>query len=99
MGRTVKLSEYKDKRRDEGSIEIIGENGETFIIEPPELWPDEAQAMASAGDNLGLVRLILGGDTEYDRFVAAGGNAASLAGIIQDNLGATPGKSPASSSS
>lgn len=99
MGRTIKLSEFKEQRRAESAIEIIGEDGESFIIEPPELWPDEAQTLAASGDSIGLCRLVLGGDEAYARFVAAGGTAALLGQIFQESLGTSPGKSQASSSS
>lgn len=99
MTRRIKLSEFKEQRRSEGGIEIEAADGEVFVIDPPELWPDEALALAQANDNLGVARLVIGGDDAYARYVAAGGTAALLGQIFQDFTGATPGKSQASSSS
>lgn len=88
----INLAEFKSAKRAAGAIEITGENGKTWTIDPPELWPDEAQPVAASGDYVGLAKLVLGGDDEYAAFVAAGGTAAMVGMMIADEHGATPGE-------
>lgn len=72
--------------------------GETFLLPAPTVWPDEAFAAASKDDPVTASRIILG-DAEYERFVAAGGNALFLQRLVEKLHGASVGESSASSSS
>jgi hypothetical protein len=88
----INLHEFRDTKRAAGSIQIEGDNGKTWTIDPPELWPDEAQELAANKDNVGLVTMLLGGAEQYAEFKAAGGNAALVAMIIQETHGASAGE-------
>ena len=91
----VNLKELIERKRHEGSIEVETDT-ETFWIDPPELWTDEMLERAVHDDNLGLCKLLLGGDEGYARFVAAGGGQAII-GTILAEAGGFP--LPASSAS
>lgn len=90
----VNLKELIERKRDAGAIEVETELG-SFWIDPPELWTDEMLACATSDDNLGLCKLLLGGDAGYARFVEAGGSQAVI-GIILAEVGGfpLPGSSP-----
>lgn len=92
----VKLSDYKDRKADEGSIEIEGDAGTVFRVPPPELWDDDVMALSQADDNLAVATRLLGGEETYAQFVAEGGSAATLMGIIAEAHGVTVGESAAS---
>lgn len=95
----VVLADFKAKKRDEGAIDIELENGTTVRVDPPELWPDEAQKLGRAGDDEGAAVALLGGQDQYDEFVAGGGTAMLLWSIVKDVHGLNAGESGASSSS
>lgn len=80
----VKVSDYKAKKADEGSIEIEMDDGTVYKVPPVELWSD-AVLMMSESDPVGCARAVMG--AEYDAFVNAGGGAALMLGIVQDTLG------------
>jgi hypothetical protein len=85
----VVLSDFKAKKSEEDAIDIVGDDGETYRIPPPALWPDSAAELAEKKDSVGVGRLLLGED-RYEQFVTAGGGSANLiAAIIQDELGVT----------
>lgn len=90
MAKTIKLNEYRAGKA-QGGIDIETDRG-TFHIDPPHLWPDEFLPLAMANDNVALAKLLIGGDERYADFVASGGTAALLLGIVQDELGATLGE-------
>lgn len=92
MQRRVSIAEFKARKRDEGGLDIEGEDGTLFSIPNPALWPDELMELARAGDNIGAARLVLGGDETYQRFVAAGGSAVLLMAMVKDELGASAGE-------
>lgn len=96
--RVVNLADFKAKRRDEGAIDVVAEDGNTYRIDPPELWPDEASERAEAGDLVAAARAVMGAE-QYEAWVAAGGTASLVMAIIADEHGVTVGESPASSSS
>lgn len=93
--RRVLLTDYKDKKRREGSIEIETDDGQVFTVDPPELWPD---VKFSDLENEAVGRLLLG-DEPFERFIAAGGTATILLGILNEKHDLTVGESEASSSS
>lgn len=95
----VKLSDFKDRKRDEGAIDIEGDDGTVFRIEPPELWPDEVHSIDASKDPVAFARALLGGEERYAAFVAAGGTAGVLAGILDERHGTGTGESSASSRS
>lgn len=90
--KTIVLDEYK-ARKAETSALIVEAGGETFTIPPPPCWPDNFVDLARANDNVGLAKAILGGDEVYARWIAAGGTAALLLGLVQDEMGASMGES------
>lgn len=91
--RRYKLTDFKQKRRDEASIVIELDDGSEVSIPPVEDWPDRLpRALDAAG------RAILGED-EYKRFLAGGGSGRWLDAIITDAQGAKAGESSASTGS
>lgn len=82
------LSDYKDTKRREGAIHIdAGEK--TFVIDPPELWSDEA--LASAENPLKIGPLVMG-EEAFAEFVEAGGSGGILLSMIGDVHGVSPGE-------
>lgn len=65
----VDLGDYAEKIEAEGSLDVRLADGSTIRIRPPELWPDEADALIDARDAEAAFRAILG-DESYDRFMA-----------------------------
>jgi hypothetical protein len=90
-----RLSEFTERKREQGSIEIETDDGSVFRVDPPELWPDD---IASATNNEAAARLIMGGDP-FDAFVAAGGSATLLVSIIAEAHGVSLGELLASAGS
>jgi hypothetical protein len=80
----IVLADYKAEKRDKHAIEIEGENGEVFTIDPPHLWPDEVLELAAKFDHAGAARAILG--DRYDAFLEAGGSGILLSKIVEDEL-------------
>lgn len=95
----VKLSDWKGKKRDEGAIEIEVDDGTIYRIDPPDLWPDDALKASEDRDPVALATALVGGSEKYQAFVAAGGNAAIVAGLLGEVHGVSVGESSASSSS
>ncbi len=85
-----------EEMRSDGRPFRLGD--EEFILPPPTAWPDGALDAATREDVVGASRLILG-DDDYDRFVAAGGNALFLQRLVEKLHGAQLGESAGSSSS
>lgn len=96
----VKLSDFRERKELEGAIDIETDDGQTFRVPPPEVWPDDVQKFVKGEekDIVGLSKAILGND-RYAAFCAAGGSAALLNAIFAEYHGADVGESPASSSS
>lgn len=103
----VNLADYKERKADEGSIDVDLPDGTTFRIPPPELWPDlvtlRIQAeQASPSDapytHEQMARDIVGTE-EFDHFVAQGGTATLFHMLLKEEHGLEPGESSASSSS
>lgn len=88
--RRVLLSDFKAKKEQEGAIEIETDDGEVYVIPPPELWSDDVIA-AVRTDEVAAAKVMLGG--RYEAFVAAGGSAAMIMAIFKDYAGVSPGES------
>lgn len=96
--RKVKLSDFKAKKELEGAIDLEMDDGTVFRIPPPELWPDAVAELNQNNDTIGAARALIGED-RYEEFVAKGGNAMAVLGVIGDEHGITVPESDASSSS
>ena len=93
----VSLSEFKDKRIEEASVVIDldpdddGNERDPIVIPPPEMWPDRIPRGA-----VNTAKAIIG-ESEFERFVEAGGSAKILDAIFRDQTqqiqGVDPGKS------
>jgi len=98
----VVLADYKERKADEGAIDIVLSDGSTFRIPPPELWPDvvvsRVQVERAGGAAYGLDEMARGivGDDEFDRFVADGGTSTLFHSILKDEHNLDPGESSAS---
>lgn len=99
MPKHFTLAAEVEKRR-EDAVEIEAD-GHTFVIDPPDLWPDDMQERmrdaALADDNVGVARCLLGSE-EYDVWVEKGGTANLLLDIYRKAKGEL-GESSASSPS
>lgn len=84
MTTRVKVSDHLAKLRDRG-VDIEMEDGQTFHIDHPQLWPDEIQ---QEKDPVAGATMMLGGPENYAAFVAAGGSSGLLASVIEDEFGA-----------
>lgn len=74
-------------------IVVEAENGETFELNPPELWGDEVFAANGPVEEA----IAIMGEDEYARFCKAGGRATLVQHIIQQHVGpVTVGESKAS---
>lgn len=88
----VKLSDFKERKELEGAIDVETDDGQVFRIPPPEVWPDEVNDITKGDrDAVRMAQVILGAD-QYEKFCAAGGNAAMLHGIFAEVHGASPGE-------
>jgi hypothetical protein len=90
----VKLSDFRERKRAQGTVEIEADDGTVFKVDPPELWPDEVNF---ARNNVAAAKIILG--DQYEAFIAAGGTALLLVGIVGEVHGVTLGESLASAGS
>lgn len=87
----VLLSDFKAKKEEEGAVDIDCGDGKVFRIPPPVLWSDEqlSAARSAQADPIGAYRSIF---PWYDEFVAAGGSAAILDAVIQEQAGVSTGE-------
>lgn len=94
--KTYKLADLiKQAEEQKHKIIIEADDGETFEIDPPELWDDDAFETAGGGP-VAEAKAIMG-DAEYARFRKAGGRATLVSFIIEQHMkGVTPGESGAS---
>lgn len=98
--RTVKLSDFKAKKEQEGAIDLVMNDESVWRIPPPELWPDAVGEMLAKTDTLGAARaLVEAGGKSYAEFVAVGGSAAIVLSVVGDEHGMDIPESGASSSS
>lgn len=95
------LNDFKDKKRNEGTITITtAPGGEAFTIDPPAIWDDEITQLAEDNKNIEVAVKLLGGQERYDKFISVGGSSALLMSIIAESQGVdSPEKSLGSSSS
>lgn len=87
----IKLSDFKERKGREGSVEVETDDGQVFVIPPPELWPDDVAKLYQENDGVGMCRALLGSD-KYDAFVAAGGSSAMIGAIFAEVHGADAGE-------
>ncbi len=83
MGRRIVLEDHKSKLAERG-IDIEA-GGESFHIDPPQLWPDLIDGL----DEFETAKAIMGGEDRYNEFVAAGGSYRLLGSIIEGGFEAT----------
>lgn len=101
----VDLADFKARKATEGAIPIVAD-GRTFYVRPPELMTDGEYVRmqeVKGADIVAQARLMM---DDYDDFVAAGGSAVLLLGIVKEHAeartaeqGVDPGGSVASSGS
>lgn len=87
----VVLADYKAQKMTEAAISVTDENGNTHVIPPPAVWSDDVTRLATSEDPIGAAEALMG-EAAYTEFVAGGGSAAILMGIIEDELGASLGE-------
>lgn len=85
----VNLAEYRERKENQGAIDVEAPSGRVFRIPPAELWPDEVPFLR--GDLPAQAAAIMGAE-EFDAFKAEGGTANILDAIIKDEHGAEAGK-------
>jgi hypothetical protein len=87
-----KLSEVKaEQKAKDDPIVIDLEDGSDPVCVPGVLcWSDEALSLINI-DPVKAAKLVLG-EKEYARYHAAGGEAGSLAYMVEQANGATPGE-------
>lgn len=86
--RRVKLSDFKDRKADEGAIEIVTDDEQIWRVPPPELWSDDVLTLSTTNP-LAAAELLIGGPEKYAAFVLAGGSAMLVMGIVNDEHGET----------
>lgn len=99
----IKLSDYKERKADEGAIDIELDDGSLFRIPPPELWPDEVMERTRTLTKENAheyplaeqARDIVGAE-EWARFTANGGTAVLFHSLLKEDHGADLGESSAS---
>lgn len=93
MAHEVSWTQYQEEKRDKGGIKLAMDDGRTFFIPPPELWPDDVASMSDPAD---IGRRLMG-DDDFKVFCADyGGSGTVIASLVRDTLGKTLGESPAS---
>lgn len=99
----VDLADFKERKADEGSVDVKLSDGTRMRIPPPELWPDvvieRIQAERAGGDAYPLERMArdMVGDEPFDMFVADGGTTTLFHAILADSHQLDVGESSASS--
>lgn len=96
--RRVVLSDYRQRKIDEGAVDVELADGTTLTVPPPHVWPDDVVKKARAGDLEGSGIALLG-EEDYARWCASGGNGSLLASLMGDEFNLDVGESEASSSS
>lgn len=85
MGRSVDLRAWVAERRSAAGVSLTVDEGEPIVVPPLDLWPDNRRL----GDDALLVEL-LGGETNVERFHAAGGTVAALLKLLAEAGGGDP---------
>ena len=91
---SVSLAEFRDKRQAEGAINIdLGDGSDPVVIPAAELWPDDLPSVTRKAE---FAKAIIG-ESEWDRFVAAGGTYRLFESIFdsvtKQRQGVAPGES------
>jgi len=82
--KTYKLADLiREAEESKHKIVIEADNGETFEIDPPELWDDDV--FAATGGPVAEAKAIMGAD-EYARFRKAGGRATLVSYLIEQRM-------------
>lgn len=76
----------QQKKYEDSGIDIDLGDGKVVHVPPPQLWSDAVLDCARAGDIVSAARALIGTD-EYDAFAAAGGSAAMLMSIVEEESG------------
>ncbi len=104
--RRFKLSEVRTQqaqKRGGSTIDFETDNGDTFSIPAPGFWTDDQAALIGNADTVKLATALLGGEDNYARFKAAGGQSQDISLVMAayaDAQGAnSEGESSASSAS
>lgn len=87
----VNLADFKERKENEGAIDIEMPDGQTFRIPPPELWPDEVADYAEKREIVAMAEAILGAE-RFAEFKTAGGSATIINAIFAEHHGADAGK-------
>lgn len=80
MSQKFVLEDHKKKIAERG-VDIEA-GGQTFHLDPPELWPDDVAATQSS--DLRALGVAILGEERFDAFVAAGGSGGLLASIVEE---------------
>ncbi len=99
----IKLSDYKERKAEEGAIYVDLDDGSTFRIPPPDVWPDEFYKKVRTDDDFAKdeeaqARMLVG-DDDFDRFLANGGTVRLFHSLVTDDHGADVGESQPSPNS
>jgi hypothetical protein len=103
MSKVLKLSEFREKREEEASLDLELSDGTVLRIPPPDLWPDKCMdvlALQRKGeaDDSDLAKAIWGA-ANWKKYVADGGTTAMFSRLLIERFQMTTGESSASSSS
>src|SRR5690554_1366776 len=67
--KTYKLADVIRQVQEEKHLIVIeGDDGEEFVIQPPELWDDDTIAVVSTAQDPVKIALAVMGDEDYARF-------------------------------
>lgn len=98
----VVLADFKERKADEGAVDVKLSDGSRMRIPPPELWPDvvmdRIQAERAGGEAYPLEQMardMVGGEP-FDMFVADGGSTTLFHAILADSHQLDVGESSAS---
>ena len=96
----LKLAEFRERKRREGSIVLELTDGTQITLDPPELWSDKSRKVAAdpkkTDEDLGKE---LFGAENWAAYVADGNTAGMLAELLRERHQLTVGESSASSTS
>jgi hypothetical protein len=89
--KTYKLADLiREAEESKHKIVIETEDGQTFNIDPPELWDDDV--FSATGGPVAEAKAIMG-EEEYARFRKAGGRATLVSYLIEKRMqGVTKGE-------
>lgn len=76
--KSVRLSEFRERRLEDDGLRVEMADGTSFVVPPPDLWPEDVVGMS--GEE--LIKALVG--DHWMQFVAEGGTAALLNRIWAD---------------